>query len=116
MRAMALLFLAACGADIAASPAPHAVVAPASEVGLFPGETMTFEVRLGGLLAGEAQLAVGQLGTTSGHREIIVKSRAATAGAVGLVKHVVDEATTAIDLDTGRPVQLDTVVEMGDKR
>ncbi len=120
MRAIAVYllsgFVAGCGGDIAAAPAPHAVVAPASEVGLFPGETMTFEVRLGGILAGEAQLAVGEVGSANGHREIVVKSRAATAGAVGLLKHVVDEATTAIDLDSGRPVQLDTVVEMGDKR
>ena len=33
-----------------------------SELGLNPGENMAFEVRLAGVLAGEAQLAVGQIG------------------------------------------------------
>jgi hypothetical protein len=77
---------------------------------------MAFEVRLAGILAGEAQLAVGQLGDYKGHRAVVVKSRAATAGAAALVRHIVDEATTVIDLDTGRPLALDTLVEQGDAR
>src|ERR1041385_6535593 len=82
-----------------------------SEVGLNPGESMAFEVRLGGVLAGEAQLAVGEVGQVGGHRAVVVKSRAATAGAVALIKRVTDEATTVIDMDSGRPLQLDTFVE-----
>jgi hypothetical protein len=119
MRGIAGLLLAAMvgcgGADAMPLPARPAAAAPTGEVGLNPGETMTFEVRLGGILAGEAQLAVGELGNANGHREIVVKSRAATAGAAALIKHVIDEATTVIDLDTGRPLQLDTFVEMADK-
>src|SRR5205823_9091177 len=45
-----------------------------------------------------------------GHRAVVVKSRAATAGAAALIKKVVDEATTWIDLDTGRPLRLETLV------
>jgi hypothetical protein len=74
---------------------------------------MAFEVRLAGLVAGEAQLAVGELGAYEGHRAVVVKSRAATAGAAALIRHIVDEATTVIDIDTGRPLALDTVVEQG---
>ena len=84
---------------------------PAHELGLIPGESMAFDVHLGGVLGGEAQLAVGEIGELDGHRAIVVKSRAATAGAVKLLKNFVDEATTTIDADTGRPLLLDTSVD-----
>jgi hypothetical protein len=123
MRSVALAAaLAGCaGADAmtlthaAKTPAASYVV-PATEAGFVPGESMTYEVRLGGVLAGEAALAVGEVGEVDGHRAVVVRSRAATAGAVALVKHVVDEATTTIDIETGRPVKLDTNVEIGDKK
>jgi hypothetical protein len=112
-----LLVLAGCaGAEAMTLPVPKpqpATVAPASEVGLNPGESMTFEVRLGGVLAGQAQLAVGEIGEMNGHRAVVVKSRAETAGAAALLKKIVDEATTTIDMDTGRPLKLDTLVEQG---
>lgn len=107
---------AAGGADAPTVTAPAAKAAVLGELGLHPGETMAFEVRLGGVLAGEAQLAVGEVGDYEGRRAVVVKSRAATAGAIALVKHVVDEATTVIDMDTGRPIALDTLVEQGDAR
>ena len=96
--------------------ATPAVPAPNAELGLNPGENMLFEVHLAGILAGEAQLAVGELGNVDGHRAIVVRSRAATAGAAALFKKISDEATTVIDVDTGRPISLETVVEQGDKR
>jgi hypothetical protein len=112
--------LGCAGADattLAASSSPGPVrMAASSEIGLVPGESMSYEVRLGGLLAGEAALAVGELGTFEGRRAVVVKSRAATAGAAALVKHVVDEATTTIDMDSGRPIRLETNVELGDKK
>ena len=85
------------------------------EIGLNPGESMAFEVRLGGMLAGEAALAVGEVGSLDGHRVAVVKSRAATAGAAALIKKIVDEATTWIDLDSGRPLKLETLVEQDGK-
>ena len=97
-------------------PAPPARPAATVEVGLNPGETMAFEVRLAGIVAGEAQLAVGELGAYQGHRAVVVKSRAATAGAAALIRHVVDEATTVVDFDTGRPLALETLVEQGDTK
>jgi hypothetical protein len=122
MHRAGLLLLAACactGADamtVAPAPVSKVALAPSSELGLSPGETMMFEVRIAGILAGEAQLAVGEIGDYEGHRAVVVKSHAATAGAVALVKHVVDDATTVIDTQSGLPLALDTLVEQGDTR
>jgi hypothetical protein len=121
MRSLAALALAGCaGAEAMTAPPPVSgpgSSAPATvELGLNAGETMAFEVHLGGMLAGEAQLAVGELGTFDGHRAVVVKSRAATAGAAKLIRNIVDEATTVIDADTGRPLQLDTLVVMNGKQ
>ncbi len=87
-----------------------------NNIGLSPGESMAFEVRIGGVLAGEAALAVGDVGEFEGKRAIVVKSRANTAGAAALLKRIVDEATTVIELETGRPLQLDTLVEQGSRK
>ncbi|HEX2691129.1 MAG TPA: DUF3108 domain-containing protein [Kofleriaceae bacterium] len=120
MRCAALLVLAGCagagaGADgmalLPTSAARPAIVA--GEVGLNPGESMAFEVRIAGLLVGEAQLAVGGLGDYEGHRAVVVKSRAASASVGAFVRHIVDEATTVVDMDTGRPLSLETLVEQG---
>src|SRR4051812_9732686 len=93
-----------------------ATVTATNEVGLNPGETMTFEVKLGGVLAGEAALAVGEVGGFEGKRAVVVRSRANTAGAAALFKRIVDEATTVIDMENGRPLKLETNVEQGDKK
>ncbi len=116
MRWIWVLALAGC-AGAEAMPAPHEVAAapPTLEAGFNPGETMAFEISIGGVVAGEAQLAVGAVGIVDGHRHVRVKSRAETAGAVAMVKHIVDEATTELDLDTGHPISFDTVVETGTK-
>ncbi|MDB4963500.1 MAG: hypothetical protein JWP01_3499 [Myxococcales bacterium] len=110
------LLVGCAGADAMTSqqPAP-AEAQPANELGLHPGETMAFEVRLAGVLAGEAQLAVGQLGDVDGRKAIVVRSRAATAGAAALIKKISDEATTVIDVETGRPISLDARVENSGK-
>lgn len=125
MRCLAVLAVAAellaaggcAGAEATTlPPAPATRPNAPVEIGLNPGETMAFEVRLSGIVAGEAQLAVGELGAYEGHRAVVVKSRAATAGAAALIRHIVDEATTVIDLDTGRPLALETLVEQGDSK
>jgi hypothetical protein len=117
---LALAGLCACaGAEAMTLPQtakPGVVATSTNEVGLNPGETMAFEVRLGGVLAGEAALAVGELGEFDGKRAVVVKSRANTAGAAALIKRISDEATTVIDMETGRPLKLDTIVEMGQKK
>jgi hypothetical protein len=120
-RSLAYLALAGCaGADATTltttHPSPPAAHVATNDVGLVPGESMAFEVRLGGVLAGEAALAVGQIGDVDGHRAVVVRSRAATAGAAALIKRVVDESITTIDLATGRPILLDTEVQIGEQR
>jgi hypothetical protein len=123
MRCAWLLIGVAAGVGCGAAEAIHTpmlagATAPATyeHLGLIPGESMSYEIHLAGVLAGEAQLAVGEVGLVDGKRAVVVHSRAATAGAVALIKKVVDEATTWIDVDTGRPIKLDTVIEMGDDK
>lgn len=117
MRA-ALLFLVGCATADAMTPPPAAppVAAAAMELGLNPGETMAYAIRLGGMDAGEAQLAVGQPGDYKGTRAIAVSSKAQTTGAADALKHVVDMASTQIDMATGRTLALETLVETGDKK
>lgn len=97
-------------------PAGPAQLSKEATLGLFPGETMAYEVQLAGVLVGEAQLAVGELGLVDGKEAIVVKSRAATAGAAAMVKKMVDESTTVIEVATGKPMQVDTLVVSGDKQ
>jgi hypothetical protein len=117
---LALTALCACaGAEAMTLPQtakPGVVTTTTNEIGLNPGETMAFEVRLGGVLAGEAAMAVGELGEFEGKRAVVVKSRAHTAGAAALIKRISDEATTVIDVESGRPLKLDTIVEMGQRK
>lgn len=119
MRAASLLLAAACGCAGAEAmtreAAPPQAAAQKGELGLNPGESMSFEVHLAGMLAGEAQLAVGEIGEVEGKQAIVVRSRAATAGAAALIKKISDEATTVIDVETGRPISLETVVQHGDR-
>ncbi|MGE3768142.1 MAG: DUF3108 domain-containing protein [Kofleriaceae bacterium] len=121
MRALLLAVLVGCaGADAMTAQGPGqdaiAAVEAQTSLGVNPGETMAFEVHLAGMLAGEAQLAVGEIGTVDGKEVILVKSRAATAGAAALVKKIVDEATTVIDVATGKPISLDAHLVNGEKR
>lgn len=88
---------------------------PAGLVGLHPGETMAYEVRLAGVLAGEAQFAVGDVGDQNGTQVVVVKSRVQTAGAAALLKRISDEATTVVDVATGRPISLEAALITGDK-
>ena len=99
-------------AEVARAPAP----ALAGELGLVPGESMAFEVKLAGIPAGEAQLAVGEIGDLDGHRAVVVKSHGETTGAAALVRHAVDDSTTVIDYATGLPISLETSAEQGDAK
>lgn len=106
------------GAEATALVAPSAPSTPAlqsDEVGLIPGETMAFEVRLGAIVAGDVQLAVGGPGATPGRRAVVVTSSAETSGAIRLVRPILDQTTTTIDLDSGRPLAVETRVVAGDK-
>ena len=111
--------LAACAGAEAASPHEGAAPPPppiTGTVGLVPGEAMSYEIKLAGVVAGEAAIAVGEAGDWQGHRSVVVKSRASTVGAIDLVKHFVDEASTWIDLDSGKPLKLEAHVEYDGKQ
>jgi hypothetical protein len=90
------------------------LAAPAT--GLYPGESMTFAVALGGVEAGEAALAVGTPGRIDGKDAIIVTSRVASSGAFRWVKQVDDDLTSTIDLETGLPVAVTADVAFGAKK
>ncbi|MBK7539354.1 MAG: DUF3108 domain-containing protein [Myxococcales bacterium] len=105
---------AGCGgtAEAFALPGAPAVSLADADLGLWPGETMAFEVKLGGLQVGEAALAVGEPGDYQGKRAITVRSKIGTTGAVRLVRPVDDEATTVIEVGTGAPLHLQSHVLM----
>lgn len=87
-----------------------------STVGLHPGESMTFELSLGGILGGESALAVGEPGIVDGREAIVVRSQISSAGALALVRKVQDELTTTIDLATGLPATASADILFGVKR
>lgn len=80
-----------------------------------PGEQMSFELSLRGVVGGAAFVAVGQPGTVEGQRIIIVRSRVESTGVVAVVKEVRDDITTWVDLESGRPVRHHADVKFGDK-
>jgi hypothetical protein len=111
--------VAGCAGVDAMPQVPSAAAATSANtgIGFYAGETMAYEVHLAGLLVGEAQLAVGEPAVgADGKRALAVKSRIAAAGTASLVTSIVDESTTLIDADNGRPLRVDTVVVNGDKR
>lgn len=118
-RVLLIAAIGGCaGAEATALVAPSAPSTRTPQqdgIGLTPGETMEFEVRLGPVVAGEVHLAVGAPGAFAGRRAVVVTSSAETVGAMRLVRPLVDQATTTIDLDSGRPLALETRIVTGDK-
>jgi hypothetical protein len=74
-----------------------------------PGERLSYDVKFRGVVLAEMHLAVGELGVVRGREVVVVKSRAATAGLVGLVGvRGSEEATSWIDLETGGALERHT--------
>jgi len=121
-----LVAIAACGgaasgsrgpADVARTMQPDTAPPLASPAnGLFPGESMTFTVAVGGVPCGEAALAVGAPGEVDGVRAIVVTSRVASAGAARLVRVIEDDLTSTIDLVSGLPRAITADVVFGTRR
>lgn len=111
--ALTLALVGSCGASSQASLSVTELVPPAEAPALLdvpsaffvPGEQMTFELSLGGVLGGEAFTAVGEPGFVDGRSQIVVRSRVESAGVVAVVKEVRDDVSTWIAIDTGRPVK-----------
>jgi hypothetical protein len=118
------LGLASCGGaagDLNAQPPALAPGASAVDTddqvqGFAPGEQLAFEVRVAGVLAGEAQFAAGQPGIVDGRRAIAVTSVIKSAGAFALIKEVKDDVTSIIDLERMRPMRTTSNVIFGARR
>ncbi len=120
LAGLCLSGLAACGgADLSAQPPtvlPGAVVAVDAIAGYTAGEALAFEVRLAGVLAGEAQLAVGAPGLDGGRPAIPVTSTIRSAGPFALIREVRDDVTSIIDLERMRPIRTTSDVVFGARR
>jgi hypothetical protein len=118
------LGLASCGGaagDLNAQPPALAPGASAVDTddqvqGFAPGEQLAFEVRVAGVLAGEAQFAAGQPGIVDGRRAIAVTSVIKSAGAFAFIKEVKDDVTSIIDLERMRPMRTTSNVIFGARR
>lgn len=98
----------ACGAGARKPASEAASSGPISEMHVarsfwVPGEVMRWRVSAHGFEAASMVLVAGQPGEVEGHRAIIVRTRATTAGVLKLVKEVTEEVTTWVDLDTCAP-------------
>lgn len=102
--ALLCLSLAACGGAAADLVDPAAPMDEPPLEAIHPGESMRFEIRLAGVLGGEATFATGEPAIRDGRTVIAAASRMRSAGALALVKDVRDDATTVLDLDTGAPL------------
>jgi hypothetical protein len=113
----------ACGS---AAPPAAALVAPVAPAGppvplgdgeafVHADEQFAFEVRVHGVLVGEAAMASGKPGLVDGRRVVVTRSRAESAGLVGMVKRVRDEVTTSIDMASARPIRLDGDLTFGER-
>jgi hypothetical protein len=100
----------------APSLAPGPIDADDEIQGFAPGEQLAFEVRLAGVLAGEAQFAAGRPGVVDGRRAIAVSSVIKSAGAFALIKEVKDDVTSIIDLERLRPMRTTSDVVFGARR
>ncbi|MEZ4400391.1 MAG: DUF3108 domain-containing protein [Kofleriaceae bacterium] len=124
MRSVALglvaMVVTACGGGLAeldpaapadpAAPGVGVVAAPAGITAVHPGEKMQFEVRLAGVLGGEATFVTGAFSQRDGRPVVVLSSSIHSAGALALVKDIRDEATTVLDLDALEPLSTSSVV------
>ncbi len=122
MRAVTALLFAtatACGGGLGeladpSGPAELSAAAPAAPadalVAIHAGEQMRFEVRVAGVLAGEATFATVALEEDGAARTATLSSSIRSAGALALIKDVRDEATTVLDVGALVPVSTRSAV------
>ncbi|MBK9031610.1 MAG: DUF3108 domain-containing protein [Myxococcales bacterium] len=103
--ALAVLGLLGCGgaAGELLDPAEPTASGPEPIAAIHAGEKMRFEVRLAGVLAGEATFTTVEVDTRDGATTARLSSTLRSAGALALVKDVRDDATTVLDVDALRP-------------
>lgn len=118
-----MFLIGACGANASAPLAVEAIALPKlpaetiqpKKTLFIPGETMSFEISLRGVLGGTAVVAVGQPGFIDGKGAIVVRSSVKSAGVIAAIKEVHDEIVTWVDLDTGIIVKHEANSKFGDK-
>lgn len=121
---LALFLIAGCGASSSTPLAVEAIALPelpaetirADKTFFIPGESMSFEISLRGVLGGTAVIGVGQPGFVDGRSVIIVRSRVESAGVIAAIKEVRDEIVTWIDLDKGLIVKHEANSKFGKKQ
>jgi hypothetical protein len=118
-----LLLLTGCGASAPAPLTVEAIALPklpaktieAKKTLFIPGENMSFEISLRGVIGGSAVIAVGQPGYMDGRAAIIVRSSVRSAGVVAAIKEVRDEVVTWVDVETGIIVKHEANSKFGKK-
>jgi hypothetical protein len=80
-----------------------------------PEERLTFAISALGFAAGELVMAAGKPGEVDGKRVVYFRSRSVSKGVVALLKTVVDDVTTYIDLDSGTTIYHRTDTKKGAK-
>jgi hypothetical protein len=81
-----------------------------------PGESMSFDISLRGVLGGTAVLGVGEPGVIDGRSVIIVQSLVQSAGLLVAIKEVRDQIFTWVDLDEGVVVKHEADSKFGKKQ
>jgi len=105
------------GHELATYEAPDSppVPLPSGPTFFIPGEEMTWDISLHGIVGAQASLALGQPGVVDGHNAVVVRSRTRTSGVLSMVKEVRDEVTSWVDLETGAPIKHEASLKFGDK-
>ena len=121
--ALALL-LGACGASAVAPLAVEKIELPPAageptrveKTYFIPNESMSFDISLRGVIAGEASLAVGAPGYLDGRSVVIVQSQVRSAGMVAVLQEVQDDISSWIDLERGLVLKHEAKSRFGEKR
>jgi len=93
---------------------PTETMAPAASY-FIPGETMSFDISLRGVIGGSAVLGVGEPGVMDGRPVVIVQSLVQSAGVLVAIKEVRDEISSWIDVEQGVVLKIEATSKFGAK-
>jgi len=123
--AVLLGLLGACGANSQSALSVESIELPkelpaqtmqSSSSFFIPGESMSFDISLRGVLGGTAVLGVGEPGVMDGRSVIIVQSLVQSAGLLVAIKEVRDQIFTWVDLDEGVVLKHEADSKFGKKQ
>lgn len=111
-----LIFSVSCsGARLIATNAPQSAATWHGQPFFIPGETITWDVSFAGLSGGRARLAVGQLGSVDGRRQIALRAEAESIGLAAVLRAARDSMASWIDVESGLPTRTDSESGSADK-